>query len=199
MKLWVRSSINIQNLANMFNLVKGVFELSSSGSTAPGWLWFHPDPNISLQSPHRNNEVRQLLLYNEKNVHFDLLIKRPKSSSVSTATFITSFASTSNTSLTSHIASSVSNIRQGRVEAQKRLINEVSSEPQKAPPKKRGRSPGSKNKPKVNPGQEIPSAPAGIICKCNTTGWNCYQCRKPNCDFCSDNAEDGHKRICRRH
>ena len=76
------------------------------------------------------------------------------------------------------------------------------------PPKKRGRPPGSKNKPKVTSDTSNKSKSTEgnlpqttqVPCFCNQTGWACFKCKTPTCDFCAkgDTAEDGSRRLCRK-
>ena len=62
----------------MFNLRIAIFEFSSSGTFSPRWTWIYPDQTLSIHSPHRYQETKEMWLFNEYNTHFDLLIQRPK-------------------------------------------------------------------------------------------------------------------------
>ena len=72
------SSLDLSNLANMYDMKIAIFTYSSAGSVTPHWTWVHPDPAISSKSPYKNKLCfKEMWLYNEQNVHYDLLVSRP--------------------------------------------------------------------------------------------------------------------------
>ena len=48
------SSLDLSNLANMYDMKIAIFTYSSAGSVTPHWTWVHPDPAISAKSPYKN-------------------------------------------------------------------------------------------------------------------------------------------------
>ena len=72
------SSLDLSNVANMYDMKIAVFTYSSGGSVVPHWTWVHPDPAISSKSPYRNKLCfKEIWLLHEDDVHYDLLIARP--------------------------------------------------------------------------------------------------------------------------
>ena len=72
------SSLDLTNLANMYDMKIAIFTYSSGGSVVPHWTWVHPDPAISAKSPYKNKLLfREMWLYHEDNSHYDLLVPRP--------------------------------------------------------------------------------------------------------------------------
>ena len=72
------SSLDLSNLANMYDMKIAIFTYSNAGSVTPHWTWVHPDPAISAKSPYKNKLCfKEMWLYNEHNVHYDLLVSRP--------------------------------------------------------------------------------------------------------------------------
>ena len=74
---YINSSLDLSNLANMFNINIAIFTYSSGGSVVPHWTWIHPDPEWSQKSEYRNLMIREMWLYHEDNSHYDLLVNRP--------------------------------------------------------------------------------------------------------------------------
>ena len=72
------SSLDLTNLANMFDMRIAIFTYSSGGSVVPHWTWVHPDPAISSKSENRNKLLfKEMWLFNEDDSHYDLLAPRP--------------------------------------------------------------------------------------------------------------------------
>ena len=72
------SSLDLSNMANMYDMRIAIFTYSSRGTVAPHWTWVDPDPNVSSKSPYRNKLMfREMWLFHEDNVPYDLLVLRP--------------------------------------------------------------------------------------------------------------------------
>jgi hypothetical protein len=72
------SSLDLSNLANMYDMKIAIFTDSSGGSLVPHWTWVYPDPYINTRSQYKNKSLfREMWLYHEDNVHYDLLVNRP--------------------------------------------------------------------------------------------------------------------------
>ena len=69
------TSMDLSNLATMFNIYIGVYTFSSSGTMNPVWHWIHPNPDLVWKSPFKT-DIGQLWLYHENNVHYNLLVPR---------------------------------------------------------------------------------------------------------------------------
>ena len=72
------SSLDLSNLANMYDMRIAIFTYSSGGSVVPHWTWIQPDPAISQRSPYRNQLMfKEMWLLHEDRVHYNLLVSRP--------------------------------------------------------------------------------------------------------------------------
>ena len=72
------SSLDLANIASMFNIRVVVFVFSSSGSIAPRWDWIHPNPELVMRIPknYPAKDIHDLWLFHEDNCHYDLLVPR---------------------------------------------------------------------------------------------------------------------------
>ena len=70
------SSLDLANIATMFNIRIIVFVFSSNGSVVPRWDWIHPNPELVMKSPRYNpsRETHDLWLFHEDNCHYDVLV-----------------------------------------------------------------------------------------------------------------------------
>ena len=73
----------------MYDIRIAIFTYSSRGTVTPHWTWVDPDPNVSSKSPYRNKLMfREMWLFHEDNVHYDLLVPRPTSSPPPVSSYI---------------------------------------------------------------------------------------------------------------
>ena len=78
MYCYSNSSLDLNNIATLFNIKIAVFVYSSDGSIVPRWDWILPNQDLLYFSPRFDpaREPQELWLYNNDNIHYDLLVPR---------------------------------------------------------------------------------------------------------------------------
>ena len=72
------SSVDLQNLANMFDMRIAIFTYSINGTVTPHWTWIDPNPAISMKNSFKDRlSFKEMWLYHQDDVHYDLLVSRP--------------------------------------------------------------------------------------------------------------------------
>ena len=70
--------MDLNCIATLFNIKIAVFVFSSTGSIIPRWDWILPNMDLISRSPryHHQQEQKEMWLFNEDSVYFNLLVPR---------------------------------------------------------------------------------------------------------------------------